>query len=181
VRTAANSRDPRQNRPMTAFVALVGVLVGWAVSSAYSFWAIRRAELERAVVAGTIVGDELDALRAALPGDARLKQGTGYSHGAASRAWCEYRESLVLHIAEPLWAELAALARQLELLPPASLEASSAGDAPTSTTLRDLLPTIDAARSGLESRTAELRAAHQAFILTPLIRYLSSRPWRRRP
>src|SRR5947209_3545301 len=48
--------------PLSVIFGLVGVLVGVAIASGYSYWSIRRSELEQALVSATIMCDEMRAL-----------------------------------------------------------------------------------------------------------------------
>lgn len=165
---------------MSALFAFVGVLVGVGLASGYNFWAIRRAELERAVVAGMVIGDELKVLSDAL----RIHDSptAGDVDGSAvTEAWHNHRQALVVYVPEARWIEMAELIRRTnEARRVAADEALVDVETPSDARVVDSLAAdVEAAWAWLASRTAELRASHQAFILTPLFRYLRTKPWRR--
>jgi hypothetical protein len=138
---------------------LIGVLIGAALASAYNFWAIRRSELERAVVAGSIVDDELLGIGCSLLADAG--KGRALDSSALTKAWEEHRHSLVMYLSAERFQELASAVRR-----------ARQGDISADE--------LEGIRQELAQRTATLRAEHQAFIMTPLFKYLASRPWSRK-
>lgn len=72
-------------------LGILGVILGIAIGSGYSFWAVRRAELADAVFATAALGEELRALSGAHGDDDAIRarlQGT----------WRDNRRALVAYI-----------------------------------------------------------------------------------
>lgn len=151
---------------MSVVLPFVGVLAGVAISSAYSFWAVRRSELERAVVAGYVMDDELCGLR-----DALLSSPGTADPTAATDAWREHRRALVVYLTREEFQRVGAALRRAQAC------AAMAGRPVDEARVADEL---EHARAMLATHAIRLRAEHQAFILTPLWKYLARQPWRRR-
>jgi hypothetical protein len=147
---------------MSALFGLIGVLAGVGIASGFGFWSTRREELEAAVVAATIVVDELQMTRASLQ-ERDADELTAARITSLASFWLDHRAALVLYL-QP--AQFSALNRMISVAP---------GRA--SATLDE---EIGAVLAWLMHRATELRDAHQAFILTPLVKYLRSRPWQRK-
>lgn len=127
-----------------AFIGLLGALVGLLVGSGYSFWSVRRAELEAAVVASSVLGEELRASRE--PGG---KTQSGVP--ALRAAWEAHRSAFVCEMRPDDFRRLADSMRQ-------------AIDTPTVDS-DDLHVTMAAL-------TELFWTEHQALIVMPLINYL---------
>lgn len=143
---------------MSALWAFLGVLAGVAFTSAVTFWSTRRKELEAAAIAGTLLTEELRML-VEDPGDT-----TDHAARVAviQALWLQRRDALVLHMEPALFSEIN---RPL-------VHAGRRGSLPADEAHRLL--------DRLAPETDRIRSAHQAFIVTPLLKYLRTRPWRRR-
>jgi hypothetical protein len=139
-----------------ALAGLVGVLIGGAIGSAFSFWSVRRAELERAVVAGWEVTRELSFL---LECDPALQDAEERKN--VLELWRRSRAALILYIPPEA---LDQISHALFQLADWTNTGNERGD-------------LAQALASLTKRTRELREDHQAFILTPLFRYLRGSPW----
>jgi hypothetical protein len=157
---------------MNALVGLLGVLAGAGIASAFGFWSTRRKELAAAVVAAAIVVDELIAVRDALEEDA-FSPVTLARVSSLTAFWTEKRRSLVLYVHPQQFVALNGIVRL------ATEFASSATDVPQGRA-GTVSETVNAVLGWLVPRSEELREAHQAFILTPLFKYLATSPWRRK-
>jgi hypothetical protein len=153
---------------VSALFGLIGVLAGVGIASGFGFWSTRREELEAAVVAATIVVDELQMTRDSLAEHDAGKL-TAIRLTSLASFWLDHRDALVLYL-QPV--QFSALNRVISL----AVGRSSA----VPEDARQLDEEIAAVLTWLTQRASELREAHQAFILTPLIKYLRSRPWRRK-
>ncbi|HVY78535.1 MAG TPA: hypothetical protein VG898_08530 [Solirubrobacterales bacterium] len=126
-----------------AVLGFIGVIVGLAVGRGYGFWASRRGELAEAAVAAAVLSEQLRVLRA-----------EGSAENLTIRdAWEEGRRWLVIHFSPADFVFLAdAVNAACEDAEPFGL-------------------------TGLLARTEALHLLfweeHEAFILVPLIRYLS--------
>jgi len=155
---------------MDVLIGLIGVLAGAGIASGFGFWITRRHELASAVVTATIVADELVAVRSALEQDFRSAR-TLARVSSVSSFWMEHRGALVLYLMHPKFLALNETIRLVAEF--ASLEADIDRGAVTT-----VIESVDETLGWLEPRTSELREAHQAFILTPVVKYLSTSPWR---
>jgi hypothetical protein len=152
-------------------IGLIGVLAGAGIASAFGFWSTRRHELAAAVVTATIVADELMAFRNALGEDASSPQARARASSLTS-FWIENRGSLVLYLLPTQFVALNGIIRLTTEFASSGMEARRARASTAS-------QRIDVVLCWLEPRGRELREAHQAFILTPLFKYLATSPWRR--
>ena len=133
-----------QNEEMSeALIGFLGVVVGLAVGFGYRFWAGRRAELAAAVVNTTLLAETARAL-SNDPGS------TATTLGELRDIWREARPTLIV------------------LMTPADFERLSAAIA---SARRGSPSELVALSRSLDSLTALLWEEHQAFILSPLLRY----------
>lgn len=131
----------------SALVGLLGVVLGLAVGFGYRFWAQRRSELAGAVVATSVLIDELRTIIAAdraasEPRCERLQD-----------TWRAHREALITHMAPANFRAMAASIPREAAGGTGPFEANEL--AQRLTFLADLFWN-----------------EHQAFILVPFIRYL---------
>ena len=126
-----------------ALIGFLGVVVGLAVGFGYRFWASRRAELAAAVVNTTLLAETARAL-SGDPGS------TATTLGELRDIWREARPTLIV------------------LMTPADFERLSAAIA---SARRGSPSELVALSRSLDSLTALLWEEHQAFILSPLLRY----------
>jgi hypothetical protein len=141
-----------------AVVGLIGVLVGAAVAAAYGFWSTRRSELGDAFVAASILAEELRDLLEANANQTLDSQ-------PLVAAWRTQRGALVAY----LYPE------EFQSLGSSMLRAQRwhRND-------EDLRTELEATLGELSVHAERLREDHQAFLITPLARYLRTRPWSRR-
>jgi hypothetical protein len=134
-----------QNGGMSeALIGFLGVVVGLAVGFGYRFWAGRRAELAAAVVNTTMLAETARAL-SGDPGS------TATTLGELRDIWREARPTLIV------------------LMTPADFERLSAAIA---SARRGSPSELVALSRSLDSLTTLLWEEHQAFILSPLLRYV---------
>lgn len=126
-----------------AFVGLIGVLVGLAISRGYGFWAGRHGELRRAVVAAAVVGEELRLLR---------HLGAG-SVDRVSGAWREHRGSMVIHMSPSDFVRLGRVIQEV---------ADGGADSAV----------VDEATAKIDALHRLFWEEHEVFILVPLFRYI---------
>jgi hypothetical protein len=132
----------------TALVGIVGALVGLLIGSWYTFWSTRRSELAEAVVAATVLAEELRTLQAGR----RAK--TAPDATRVQAAWDEHRSSIIRHMSPDHYRTLAgSVGREM-----------GAPDPPSD----KLIETMDALSDVFWK-------PHQAFIRTPTIDYLRGR------
>jgi hypothetical protein len=127
-----------------ALIGFLGVVVGLAVGFGYRFWAGRRAELAAAVVNTTMLAETARAL-SGDPGS------TATTLGELRDIWREARPTLIV------------------LMTPADFERLSAAIA---SARRGSPSELVALSRSLDSLTTLLWEEHQAFILSPLLRYV---------
>jgi hypothetical protein len=125
-----------------ALLGLLGVIVGFAAASGFTFWSARRSELERAVVACAVLRDELRALQGASSPTEKFR---------VEAAWAEQRSALICEMRPEDFDALASEIRRT--LDSTSLDA------------RRLDETLDALRRLLWKE-------HQAVIFTPFVNYV---------
>ena len=85
-------------------VGLIGVVIGLIAGSGFTFWSTRRSELERAVIACCVLGDELRALRSADPSSIESVR--------LETAWAEQRSALIVEMRPDDFEALAAAIRR---------------------------------------------------------------------
>jgi hypothetical protein len=138
---------------MSALFGVLGVVAGVMISGAVGFWSTRRQELENAVVAAALLVDELT-----------LDPGGPTNLDQLWALWEQQRAALVLYLPSEQFSKLNRTIRKV-----------TAVGSPT-----DVHAEVSKVLPGLQRQALKLRADHQAFILTPLIKYLFSKPWRPR-
>jgi hypothetical protein len=143
---------------MTFVVGLVGVLVGAMIAAAFAFWSTRRSELGSAYIAASVVVDELRCLLAADPTEP-------VDSRPLVAAWRSQRDALVVY----LYPE------EFESLGKSLLRAQQWDG-----TDEELRIELNGTLTEISTQRDRLRNDHQAFLLTPLARYLATRPWSRR-
>jgi hypothetical protein len=128
----------------TAIIGLLGVIVGLAVGRGYTFWSTRRSELASAVVATALLSEDLRVVVA--PGGASERK-------LLTSTWHEQRSSLVVHMSP----------QDFEVLSDSvsSLDHALGRGAP---------PELLRALTELHELFWE---EHEAFILVPLLHYLT--------
>lgn len=137
---------------MNTLFAAIGVIAGVMITGSVGFWSTRRQELERAVVAATLL---LDEMTLDLEGPAHL--------ATLRKLWEEQRGSLVLYLQPQAFSALnKTILRATSETPP-----------------DDIAEHMGRVLADLQTQTRRLRRQHQEFILTPLVRYVRSAPWRR--
>jgi hypothetical protein len=136
---------------MSALFGVLGVVAGVMISGSVGFWSTRRQELEKAVVAATLLIDELT-----------LDPGGPTNLDELWVLWEQQRTALVLYL--PL-EQFSTLNQTIRKVTTAGLSTNVHAE------VAKVLPE-------LQQKALKLRAEHQAFILTPLIKYLFSAPWR---
>jgi len=128
----------------TAIIGLLGVIVGLAVGRGYTFWATRRSELAAAVVATAVLSEDLRALTAA---------GSSVEVTRLAETWKEQRGSLVVHMSPQDFKTL-------------SDSVSPLDTAPGPFAPPELLSRVDKLHELFWDE-------HEAFILVPLVHYLT--------
>ncbi len=130
-----------------ALIGIIGALAGLLVGSSFTFWSTRRSELAGALIAATVLTEELTALQA------RTETGIPRDTDRLRTVWNDHRAALIQHIRPDDFQALgAAFARAAE-------------DEDSSPSTDDLVTQMD-------ELTRVFWGAHQAFILTPLLDYL---------
>lgn len=76
---------------MEGLLGILGVVLGFAIGSGYSFWAVRRAELADAVFATAALGEELRALARTRGDDEAIR-------ARLQGAWRDNRRALVAYL-----------------------------------------------------------------------------------
>jgi hypothetical protein len=130
---------------VTAIVGLLGVIIGLAVGWGYTFWSTVRSEFGEAVAATAVLSEALRASQTA---------GEAADDMSLAKAWRKERRALVIHMSPE---DFYALADSF---------ASSADRIPSPFPKSDL-------QARIERLHAIFWEEHQAFILVPLIHYLS--------
>lgn len=126
-----------------ALVGFVGVIVGLIIGSGFTFWSTRRSELEKAVIACSILSEELRALQA--------DDASRISRERLEEAWAEHRSALTCEMRPDDFDALAVAIRRAVV-----------GASPIPARLDEALREL----------TRLFWQEHQALILIPFINYV---------
>ena len=162
-------------------VGLVGVLVGWAITSAFTFWAVRRVELVQGSVAARALDEEMQWLQNELSLAAHADRPTQFDAGSAVSVWRDQRKSLVLYVDPKTFRDLGAAVRACERW----ARETGADRTHCESQRQDLISDLIDSRVLLKSLADWLQSQHAIFILHSLLRWaqgslgLRPRGWER--
>jgi hypothetical protein len=148
-----------------AAFAILGVIVGVAITSGYSFWAIRRAELAGGLAAAKTLDDEMQRLHA------ELSRRSGFDAQPVVDVWRDQRQALVLFVDSESFRFFGDAVWAAERC--AMLGNRSAGDLPQrEVDSASAERKVALARELLNETAASLRAEHDTPIVTSVWRAL---------
>jgi hypothetical protein len=149
----------------------IGVLLGAAIASGYSFWQVWRTELGRGVAATHALEDEMRTLQDDLTFATTTRHRRALDVEPAMTVWREQRGAIVLYVDSEDFTHLGAGVLASERW--ARSTAAGANDrrleAQEIDAAKQAVLLLDSARSTLRSLGVLLRKEHDRFILSTLV------------